>query len=170
MSYLPSVRHHVSLCICYFVQVNTHLTERLQRDEETCLRSQTQKSVFRTGSQISPNPKDTHAFSSKTHCSQKHLSTGSCMPETFLCYFINLYYLHQFLINNFFTDGKSKSAERSNVSSKITSLLKSRPELDTNLFDFKDFSFYTVLNTLLNLLMWEVRFTSSFILINSEAR
>lgn len=101
---------------------------------------------------------------------QKHLSTGSCMPETFLCYFINLYYLHQFLINNFFTDGKSKSAERSNVSSKITSLLRSRPELDTNLFDFKDFSFCTVLNTLLNLLMWEVRFTSSFILINSEER
>lgn len=113
MYYLSCVRHHLSLCICYFVQINTRLTNSLQREEKTCLRSQIKKSAkselevrslqIQSIARLLPVP---HTVP------QKILSIGYCMPETLVCYFINLPHLHQFLVSNFFLQMEKAEVQR----------------------------------------------------------
>lgn len=145
--YLYTIYHMSAImlhfCTCYFIQTNMHLTDGLQRDEETCLRSQTQKSAKPALEVRSLQIQSTTMFlplyftAPLKHTFQQATICQRCSHVILLTEQTSI----SFLLVTHFCRRKKRNAERRNASSKVISLLKSKIDLDTDLSDSKQWSF-----------------------------
>lgn len=119
--HMPNIVYHLCKLLC---PSNYAPYRCLQRAEEICLRLQTKISKGQTESQI-----QSILVKSKVQRCFFHYIT---LLGMFLCYFINIPNLYQFIINNFFYSQESRGTERINDSSKIISLQRSRTDLNTD--------------------------------------